>query len=167
SQAYGAYRNSAYDRPSVAYEILNDILGDKLFRKAFKEYINRWNGKHPIPYDFYFTFNDVTGQDLSWFWKPWFFEIGYPDLAVDKVEVQNGKATIKIRNDGIMPVPVKLTVDYENDASEALYFKADVWKSSEKVFTTEVVLKGILKQVKLGDVNIPDSNRENNLYVVH
>ncbi|MCW9094584.1 MAG: hypothetical protein OQJ74_01935, partial [Ignavibacteriaceae bacterium] len=86
---------------------------------------------------------------------------------VDKVEVQNGKATIKIRNDGIMPVPVKLTVDYENDASEALYFKADVWKSSEKVFTTEVVLKGILKQVKLGDVNIPDSNRENNLYVVH
>jgi len=167
SQAYGAYRNSAYDRPSVAYEILNDILGDKLFRKAFKEYINRWNGKHPIPYDFYFTFNDVTGQDLSWFWKPWFFEIGYPDLAVDKVEVQNGKATIKIRNDGIMPVPVKLTVDYENDASEALYFKADVWKSSGKVFTTEIVLKGILKQVKLGDVNIPDSNRENNLYVVH
>jgi hypothetical protein len=167
SQAYGAYRNSAYDRPAVAYEILNDMLGDELFQKAFKEYINRWNGKHPIPYDFYFTFNDVTGQDLSWFWKPWFFEIGYPDLAVDKVEVQNGKAIIKIRNDGIMPVPVKLTVDYENDASEALYFKADIWKSSEKVFTTEVVLKGILKQIKLGDVNIPDSNRENNLYVVH
>jgi hypothetical protein len=167
SQAYGAYRNSAYDRSSVAYEILNDMLGNELFQKAFKEYIHRWSGKHPIPYDFYFTFNNVIGQDLSWFWKPWFFEIGYPDLAIDKVDVQDGKATIKIRNDGIIPVPVKLTVDYEDGSSEVFYFKADVWKSSEKIFVTEVVLKGTLKQINLGDINIPDSNIENNLYVVH
>ena len=167
SQSYTAYRNGAYDRSFIAYEILKETLGEELFKKAFREYIHRWNGKHPIPYDFYFTFNDVTGQNLNWFWKPWFFEIGYPDLAIDKVEIQNGKATIVIKKNGIVPVPVKLTIGYEDDSSEVLYFKADVWKAGDKIFNTEIKLKGTLKKVELGDVNIPDSNRDNNLFLAH
>ena len=167
SQTYTAYRSGAYDRSFVAYEILKETLGDELFKKTLEEYINRWKGKHPIPYDFYFTFNDVTGQNLNWFWKPWFFEIGYPDLAFDKVSVNNDKATIQIKNNGIIPVPVKLTVEYENDSSEVFYYNADVWKEGNKTYKTEIELKGSLKQIKLGDVFIPDSNRENNLYIVH
>ena len=167
SQGYTAYRSSAYDRSSIAYEILYDMLGDDLFIQALQEFINRWKGKHPIPYDFYFTFNEVTGQNLDWFWKPWFFEIGYPDLAIDKVNVQEGKATVKIEKLGNIPVPIKLTVYYEDDSSEMIYFKADVWKNSDRTFVTEVILSGILKEIKLGDINIPDSNTENNLYLVH
>ena len=82
SLPYVSYRNSGYNRSAIAYNILRDVLGDELFLKALQEYINRWNGKHPTPYDFFFTFEDVTKQDLSWFWKPWFFEYGYPDLAM-------------------------------------------------------------------------------------
>jgi hypothetical protein len=167
SLTYTAYRISAYDRSSIAYEILSDMLGDELFLKALKEYIHRWNGKHPIPYDLYFTFNEVAGQNLSWFWKPWFFEIGYPDLAINNVNVQGGKATIKIESVGNVPVPVKLTVYYEDDSSEMFYYKVDVWKKSDRTFITEIVLTGTLKEIKLGDINIPDSNRENNLYLVH
>ena len=48
-----------------------------------------------------------------------------------------------------------------------IYFKADVWKNSDRTFITEIVLSGILKEIKLGDINIPDSNTENNLYLVH
>ncbi|HEY6435904.1 MAG TPA: M1 family metallopeptidase, partial [Ignavibacteriaceae bacterium] len=79
--SYASYRNSAYNRPSLAYNILKDMIGDQLFHQSMQEFIQRWKGKHPTPYDFFFTFNDVTGQDLNWFWKPWFFESGYPDLA--------------------------------------------------------------------------------------
>lgn len=167
SLAYTSYRSSAYDRSSIAYEILRDMLGDKLFLKALQEYIERWKGKHPTPYDFYFTFNEVTDQNLYWFWKPWFFEIGYPDLALDKVNVQEGKAIIKIESLGTIPVPIKLTVYYEDNSSEVIYFKANVWKNSDRTFITEVVLTGTLKEIKLGDINIPDSNSENNLYLVH
>jgi aminopeptidase N len=167
SQGYTAYRSSAYDRSSIAYEILYDMLGYDLFVNALREYINRWKVKHPIPFDFYFTFNEVTDQNLDWFWKPWFFEIGYPDLAIGKVNVQEGKATIKIEKLGNIPIPIKLTVYYEDDSSEVIYFKADVWKNSDRTFITEIVLSGILKEIKLGDINIPDSNTENNLYLVH
>ena len=44
-----------YPQASIAYLILKDFLGDELFGKCLREYISRWNGKHPIPYDFFFT----------------------------------------------------------------------------------------------------------------
>ena len=36
-----------------------------------------------------------------------------------------------------------------------------------KIFNTGIELKGTLKKVELGDVNIPDSNRGDNLFLVH
>jgi len=36
SLPYNSYRNSAYDKSSIAYELLRDMLGDELFLKLFK-----------------------------------------------------------------------------------------------------------------------------------
>jgi hypothetical protein len=162
-----SYRNSAYDKPSIAYEILRDMLGDDVFLRALQEYINRWNGKHPTPYDFFFTFNDVAGKNLDWFWNPWFFENGYPDLAIEKVSDKDDRVEVVIRKVGNIPTPVKLKVIYENETSEEYYFSADIWIDNEDIFSTEIKLSDILKEIQLGDLRIPDSNRENNLYLVH
>ena len=167
SLTYTAYRNSAYDRSSISYEILRDMLGDEIFLKALQEYIRRWSGKHPTPYDFYFTFNEVTGENLNWFWNPWFFESGYPDLAIDKVVTNDGEAEITIRKVGNVPTPVKLKVTYENETSEDLYFNAGIWKDGNEIFITKIKLSDILKEIQLGDLRIPDSNRDNNLFLVH
>jgi hypothetical protein len=167
SLTYTAYRNSAYDRSSIAYELLRDMLGDEIFLKALQEYINRWSGKHPTPYDFYFTFNEATRQNLNWFWNPWFFESGYPDLAIDRVVTKDGKAEISIRKVGDLPTPVKLKVIYENETSEEFYFNAGIWKDGNDIFIAKIKLSDILKEIQLGDLIIPDSNRENNLFVVH
>ena len=164
---YISYLNSAYNRSSISYEILRDMLGDQLFLQALKEFIHRWNGKHPTPYDFFFTFNDITGKDLNWFWKPWFFEYGYPDLAIEKVIIDNGKAEVIIRKIGNVPTPVKLKVVYENETNEEFYYSADVWKENKLVYEIQLELSDILKEIQLGDLTIPDSNRENNLYIVH
>ena len=165
--SYVSYRNSAYNRSSLAYEILRDMIRDDIFLKALKEYIHRWTGKHPTPYDFFFTFDEVTGQDLNWFWKPWFFEFGYPDLAIEKVVAENNKLKVSIRRVGIIPTPVKLKVIYENESSEEFYYSADIWKENDLFYVIEVELTDILKEVQLGDSTIPDSNRENNNYLVH
>ncbi len=167
SLTYTAYRNSAYNRSSIAYEILRDMLGDELFLQAFQEFIKRWNGKHPTPYDFYFTFNEVTGENLNWFWNPWFFESGYPDLAIEKVEVENKKLRITIQRVGNIPTPVKLKVVYENESEEEFYYSAEGWKENNIFYVIEVELTNTLKEIQLGDSTIPDSNRENNIYLVH
>jgi hypothetical protein len=167
SLTYTAYRNSAYDRSSIAYEILRDMLGDEIFLKALQEYINRWSGKHPTPYDFYFTFDEVTGQNLNWYWNPWFFGSGFPDLAIDKVLTNDGEAEISIRKVGNVPTPVKLKLTYENETSEDFYYNAGIWKDGNEIFITKIKISNILKEIQLGDLRIPDSNRENNLFVVH
>jgi len=167
SLPYVSYRNSAYNRPSIAYETLRDFLGDELFLRTLKEYINRWNGKHPTPYDFFFTFGNVTGQNLSWFWKPWFFDYGYPDLAIEKVETVGGKLKITIQRVGNVPTPIKVKLIYENESTDEIYYSADVWKEGVEDFNIEHELTDTLKEVQLGDLTIPDSNRDNNIYLVH
>jgi len=167
SLSYGSYRNAAYNRPSIAYEFLNDMLGEELFIKALQEFIIRWEGKHPTPYDMFFTFNDVTGQDLTWFWKPWFFDFGYPDLAIDKVQLENNKAKILIRKIGNVPTPINLKMIYQDGNEDEYYYSTGIWKSNNVFFEIEIELTGTLNEIQLGSLTIPDSNRENNLYLIH
>jgi aminopeptidase N len=143
------------------------MLGDELFVKALQEFIIRWEGKHPTPYDMFFTFNDVTGQDLTWFWKPWFFDFGYPDLAIDKVQSENNKAKILIRKIGNVPTPINLKMIYQDGNEDEYYYSTGIWKSNDLFFEIEIELKGTLNEIQLGSLTIPDSNRENNLYLVH
>ena len=74
-----AYGDASYFRPAAAYNTLKEMLGDEVFKKTLHEYMKRWNGKHPTPYDFFFSINDASRENLSWFWTPWFFQSGYPD----------------------------------------------------------------------------------------
>jgi aminopeptidase N len=160
---HGESRNNFYNRPAVAYEELRNLLGDELFHKALREYMNRWHEKHPIPYDFFFTFNDVVGEDLSWFWKPWFFELGYPDLAIDNVEVNNNVVSISLSKVGNIPTRIELTFTYEDNTTEVIEKSASLWKESNKITIKHKTDKKI-KSVKLGSKLIPDINRDNNLY---
>src|SRR5690349_17276687 len=79
-----AYGNNAYGKPSLGYLAMMDILGDDLFKKCLHEYMARWNGKHPIPWDFFNSFNNTAGRNLNWFWNNWFFSNNYIDVAIQK-----------------------------------------------------------------------------------
>ncbi|MBK7500534.1 MAG: hypothetical protein IPI19_15975 [Ignavibacteriales bacterium] len=68
----------SYYKPALAFEMLKSALGDELFKECLKEFILRWNGKHPTPWDMFYTFEDVTKQDLKWFWNPMVFESHIP-----------------------------------------------------------------------------------------
>jgi hypothetical protein len=167
SLTYIAYRNSAYDRSSIAYEILRDMLGDELFLKALKEYMKRWNGRHPTPYDFYFTFNNVTGQNLNWFWKPWFFEIGFPDLEIVSIDQEKDGYKILIRKIGNMPVPISCKIYFEDGTEDELYKNASVWKDLNDEYLIEYSSSKTIRELLLSGENIPDINPDNDRIVVH
>ena len=69
----------------MAFWTLQDFWERKCSKNVSMDLI-RWAGKHPTPYDFFFTFNDISGENLDWFWQPWFFGFQYLDLAIMKVE---------------------------------------------------------------------------------
>lgn len=154
-----------YQQPALAYLILRDFMGEELFKKALHDYMNNWNGKHPIPYDFFFTFDRIAGEDLSWFWKPWFFETGFADLSVDRVNFDKEKnATVIIKNLGSYPVPIDLKITYKDGATETLHKPANVWKSGDSVYRFDIGKRKEFTKIELISLLGPDSNKSNNLY---
>lgn len=77
---------NAYAKPAVALNILREtILGPELFDAAFREYSNRWKFKRPTPADFFRTMEEVSGVDLDWFWRGWFYSTDHVDISIDTI----------------------------------------------------------------------------------
>ncbi len=160
-----SYGFSSYFRPALAYATLENMLGKDKFKQVLNEYMRRWNGKHPMPYDFFFSFNDAAKEDLTWFWKPWFFERGYADLGIKKVET--GKVTkITIAQNGQLPVPIVVTVTFTDGSTDVHQETARVWQSGAKEYAITKKYTKPIQKVVVGDLQVPDVNGRDNIYVV-
>jgi len=127
----------------------------------------RWNGKHPVPYDFFYTFEDVSGRQMDWFWQPWFFESGYPDLSIDSVVVSSNKIKVLVSMEGKLPVPVSLTFKAADGSENNIYRTAEIWKDGNDDIWLEQNTEGKkIKSIELGSPYIPDVDKENNVYTV-
>ncbi len=157
-------RIAFYNRPASAYRELEELLGRDLFKKALLEYMRRWNGKHPLPWDFFNTFNNVTGEDLSWFFNPWFAEYGYPDLAIKDVQKVNGEYDVTIEKVGNIPTRSVVKFIFDDGSSEEVKVSARVWKDNNRFTHVKIKSDKQLTEVKIGNAHIPDVNRKNNSF---
>jgi hypothetical protein len=123
-----AYGNNAYGKASLGYLAMKDLLGDELFKKCLHTYMDRWHGKHPIPWDFFYSFNDASGKELNWFWANWYFSNNYLDISIDKVEGNE----VSIGNIGGFVMPFDLIIHYSDGTSESRHETPAVWSSDQK-----------------------------------
>lgn len=78
---------NAYAQPTVALNLLREhVLGRESFDHAFKTYAKRWMFKRPTPADFFRTMEEVSGVDLDWFWRGWFYSVDHVDVSIDQVK---------------------------------------------------------------------------------
>ena len=154
-----AYRNPSYNRSASAYQVLENILGRGKFLECLRGYIHEWKGKHPQPYDFFNYFSSLSGKELSWFWKPWFFEFKYPDLSLKLIEI-NGKKTVEVLNEGGLPLPVILKIFYD-DKNEVIKKDASVWNNRKKL-AFELEKGAVIQKIILDNPHFPDYNGQNN-----
>jgi len=137
--------NNEYGKASVGYLAMKDLLGDDLFKKCLHAYMERWNGKHPTPWDFFYTFNDVSKQNLNWFWNNWYFSNYYIDVALKDVRDDDNVYTLTIKNIGGMYTPVDIIAEYTDGTSDTFHETPAIWKK----FGTEAVVNiNAKKQVK-------------------
>ncbi len=157
-----AYRTASYVRAQAAYFTLYDMLGHEEFQRCMRQYMDTWKGKHPMPFDFFYTWNTASGRNLNWFWKPWFFDWGYPDLSVKQVDASAKTPTVTIERRGNIPTGIRVEINYSDGTTETIRKGADVWSDGQN----EIVLNGQagkqIKAVILGDKTIPDSDKTNN-----
>jgi hypothetical protein len=162
----GSYGIASYSRPEAAYHALLDLLGYDLFHKCMVEYMDRWKGKHPMPHDFFNTFNQVSGQNLDWFWRPWFYEWGYPDLAVEGVvrdEAANSSSVVVARR-GSLPVPIRLEVTYTDGSRETFRQNAAIWRDGKQQYRVRTAAGKTVQKAQLGFRSTADGDRGNNAW---
>jgi len=158
------YHHSSYAKSSVFNLILMDLLGEELFYGSLREYINTWKGKHPVPNDFFYSFNKFSGQNLNWLYQPWFFDFGYPDLAIKEVIQSDDRYKIVVKNLGLYPIPVHLTITFADGSIEEYHETAVVWKNKVDKIQINIPANKSIKKIKLGSGTIPDADLSNNVF---
>ncbi len=159
---YNAYGVAAYYKPATVLVALRGVLGRETFHKAFTEYGRRWLYKHPSPYDFFNTVDDVSGRDLSWFWRTWFFETWKLDQAIDTVTTVGDSLDVEISNRGKAPMPVLLVVTRESGSPDTVTVPVDVWLAGAKRTTVRIRREPTVKRIEIDPGNeFPDVDRGN------
>ena len=158
---------AAYIKPGQMLTVLREVvLGKERFDTAFREYIRRWAYKHPTPWDFFHTMENVSGEDLAWFWRGWVFNHWKLDQAVKSVnyiddDMKNGSEII-IVNKEQMVMPVTVLIKETNGKIHTLHLPVEIWqRGAEWRFTVPTTSE--IKVVTLDPENkLPDYERENN-----
>jgi Peptidase family M1 domain len=158
----GPYGDNAYGKPALGYLALKDMLGDATFGKALHGFMDRWHGKHPIPWDFFNSVNDITGQNLNWYWNSWYFSNNYIDLGIGGVEKAGSGYTVMLNNIGGMPVPVDLEAHYGDGSNEVIHETAAIWAADQRRATVTIPTGKFLQSLGLNGGIWVDADSTNN-----
>lgn len=151
-------------KPALGFYYVKEMLGDELFSKAWRYFIDNWKGKHPTPYDFFHCFNEGAGVNLNWFWKDWFINKVAPDLAITKVSRHKAYYEIEVRKMGAGSVPVHLDITFSDDTHAQISADIRCWSKGEEVVTLQLKSAKKIRQVKLGSNFDADIDKSNNVW---
>jgi aminopeptidase N len=70
-----------YQKGGVVIHQLREQIGDENFWKAVNIYLNRHKFGNVESTDLQKVMEEVSGQDLGWFFKQWVYQAGYPNLT--------------------------------------------------------------------------------------
>lgn len=160
---------AAYMKPSQMLHLLRDqVIGANRFDAAFREYIQRWAYKHPTPWDFFHTMENVAGEDLSWFWRSWVLNAWKLDVAAKGVKYTEKLpakgADVTIENLEKMPMPVSVLVKETNGKEHRFDLPVEIWQRGSE-WTFHVPSTSEIAEVVVDpDKKLPDLNRDNNKY---
>ncbi|HET8649905.1 MAG TPA: M1 family metallopeptidase [Gemmatimonadales bacterium] len=129
----------AYVKPSIVLLALrNKVLGPDVFDAGMREYTRRWAFKHPLPEDFFHTMEEVAGEDLSWFWREFFYTNATLDQSVESVK-QEGTDTAAADSSGAAPaevvignnssavMPVELKLTFADSTTKLVKLPVEIW----------------------------------------
>jgi hypothetical protein len=140
------------------------ILGKERFDYAFRRYIRSWAYRHPGPYDFFRTMENEAGEDLSWFWREWFFHNWSLDLAVQGAHSSAGGVDVTIANLDRMAFPTTLELTWKDGSKERIALPVETWLQSGLRTLHFPATQPLAAATLDPDHVLPDANRANNTW---
>jgi hypothetical protein len=159
----GTYGGVSYTKTQVVLKQLQGMLGDEVFFKAFRKYAKDWAYKHPYPKDFFNCFSEVSGQDLDWYFRVWFYETWTLDQAVASVEATKNGTKVTIAENGYATYPTHVEVTYQGGKQDTVTVDVQHWLSGKK--TKVLTFKKGVTKVEIDPARITlDTSRGNNVW---
>jgi peptidase M1-like protein len=149
NNAGSMYSFQTYGKTPLMLSMLGGIVGDNEVQRAMSEYTKAWAFKHPSPWDYIFFMDKALGRDLGWFWYYWLWTTESVDGSIANVSTSGARTTVTIRQDGQMPSPVVLKVQFAesgppikpmanakvvDDRTAIVTWPVDVWFIGNRTF---------------------------------
>jgi hypothetical protein len=152
-----------YRKPGYGLIMLREVVvGPERFDAAFRSYINEWAYRHPKPADFFRTIEAATGEDLSWFWRGWFYSTDMLDQGIDSVVSNGAGATIHLSNREGFVMPVDVEVEFGDGEISRHNIPVEIWIRSNQFILTVDDQRPIRRVTIDPDHWMPDIDRGNN-----
>ena len=142
----------SYNKGGAILHMLRSYVGDEAFFTALQRYLKKNEYTEVEAHELRLAFEDVTGEDLNWFWNQWFFAPGHPMLDIQYGwEETTKKASVTIAqtqdNQGVPRVfDLPMAVDIYDATGKATRQRIRLTKR-EQTFTFDTPSKPALINV--------------------
>ncbi len=103
---YGAI---VYMKGAVAFNYLNNIIGNDSLQLFMQGYYNNWKNKHPSPKVFFKALHNFTDSSMVWYQKDVIGSTKKLDYSLRSVKRKNNSTFLQIRNKGAITGPCFIT----------------------------------------------------------
>jgi len=153
-----------YDKTALWMHTLERHLGWPTMQKVMAAYFERWKFRHPRPQDFFQVVNDVSGQDLTWFFDQVVRTSNTFDYAVQELKQEPSsqgrtRAVVVAQRLGEATFPVDVVTTFA-DGQQA----TEHWDGKDRrvIYTYERPARVTRVEIDPGHVLLLDINRTNN-----
>jgi hypothetical protein len=160
-----------YRKPGAVLLALRDnVVGRETMDRALREYVRRWAFKHPTPADFFRTIENVSGQDLSWFWRGFFYTTDVLDIGIDDVTMrgegggEQPTAVIVLHKHTSLVFPVAIRLALADGSTEDVHLPVDVWSRGDRFEESVPVQSAVVGARLWPDPFVPDWNKGNDTW---
>lgn len=141
------FDSHSYAKGGRILHLLRNQVGDDAFFESLKLYLKKNAFKTAEIADLRIAFEQITGEDLHWFFDQWFMKPGHPELQVSH-EFLNGNLKLNIKQSQdttftpVYRLPLKVLIqnDTEELIQEILVNKAQQTFDIPLKFTPKMVL---------------------------
>ncbi len=159
----GTAGSITYNKTALWLHTLERHLGWPMLQRVLSTYFQRFAFKHPKPQDFFGVANEVTGQDLTWYFDQVYRGSQTFDYGVDvfrSVAIDRRYHTVVVARrygDGVFPIDVRVT--FANGEQASWHWDGrDRWK----LFEIDRDVSAVAADVDPDGVLLLDVNRVNN-----
>lgn len=132
------FDSHSYNKGGAVMHMLRNYVGDDAFFTAVKNYLNKHAFSSAEVHDLRLAFEEITGEDLNWFFNQWFLEQGHPELDVTfNYDKKEQLAIVKVEQiqspeDALKVFEIPVAIDIYSGSQDGSYIRKNVWLTKRK-----------------------------------